>query len=66
MSLVPELWISRPPIMQYNKFVGIISAGFGQGPLADGLKKLLELDTIPKGITVEPVAGADPTRTGRE
>ena len=58
--------MSRSPITQYIKFVGIIIADSGQGPLADGFKKLLDLDTIPKGVTVEPVAGANPTRTGRE
>jgi hypothetical protein len=68
MSLAPELWMSmsRSPITQYIKFVGITTADSGQGPLADGFKKLLDLDTLPKVITVEPVAGANPTRTGLE
>ncbi len=35
------------------------------GTPADDFKKLLDLDTVPKGITVEPVTGANPTRTGR-
>jgi hypothetical protein len=58
--------MSRSPSTQYIKCVGIITADSGQGPLADGFKKLLDVDTIPKVITVEPVAGANPTRTGRQ
>jgi hypothetical protein len=66
MSLVSELRMPRSPITQYIKFVGAIVADSGQGPLADGFQKLLDLDTIPKGITLEPLAGANPARTGRE
>ena len=66
MSLVPELWMSRSPIAKHVEFVGTTVADSGQGPLADGFKSLLDLDTNPKGVTVELVARANPTRIGRE